>query len=182
LDKGFLASLGTFDIVYSWGVLHHTGSMWDAVTRSAELVGPGGLYYIALYNKILNRNGGQSWIHDFWLAVKRLYNSRPLVGRFVLEPAAMAAYVGMVVLKGENPITHIAQYRSHRGMSWRTDATDWVGGYPYEFATVEEVFTFVRERFPDFMLDNLKVTSGRGLNWYLFRRAFDPAAVKVRSL
>jgi hypothetical protein len=55
-------------------------------------------------------------------------------------------------------------------MSWRTDATDWLGGYPYEFATVEEVFRFVRNEFPDFNLINLKVTGGRGLNWYLFQK------------
>jgi 2-polyprenyl-6-hydroxyphenyl methylase/3-demethylubiquinone-9 3-methyltransferase len=170
LDEPFLKSLGTFDIVYSWGVLHHTGRMWDAIAQAACLVNPGGLYYIALYNKILSRNGSTSWIHPFWLKVKRTYNSSPFVGRYVLEPLAMSAYLGMVMARGENPIAHIRNYKSHRGMSWHTDATDWLGGYPYEFATVEEVFTFVRSHFPDFNLENLKVTSGRGLNWFLFRR------------
>ncbi len=56
-------------------------------------------------------------------------------------------------------------------MSWKTDATDWLGGYPYEFATVEEVFKFVKGIFPELNLTNLKVTSGRGLNWYLFERS-----------
>jgi 2-polyprenyl-6-hydroxyphenyl methylase/3-demethylubiquinone-9 3-methyltransferase len=171
LDSGFLTDLGTFDIVYSWGVLHHTGSMWKAIANSAGLVNPGGLYYIALYNKILSRRGSTSWIHPFWLKVKRLYNASPLVGRYVLEPLAMAAYLAMVIARGENPITHVKNYKSHRGMSWRTDATDWLGGYPYEFATVEEVFKFLRSNFPDFGLENIKVTSGRGLNWYLFRRS-----------
>ena len=171
LDGVFLSSLGTFDIVYSWGVLHHTGRMWDAVQSSAELVRPEGHYYIALYNKILGRSGSPSWIHPFWLGVKRLYNAHPTVGVYVLEPLAMAAYLTMVVARLESPVRHIRNYKSYRGMSWRTDATDWLGGYPYEFATVEEVFKFVRARFPEFTLVNLRVTSGRGLNWYLFRRS-----------
>lgn len=170
LDKGFVSGLGTFDLVYSWGVLHHTGKLWDAMRYSAGLVNPGGLYYIAIYNKILARDGGPSWIHSFWLEVKRTYNSWPKLGKYVLEPLAMAAYLAMVVAKLQNPFTHVKNYTSHRGMSWRTDATDWLGGYPYEFATVEEVFKFIKKRFPDFNLVNLKVTSGRGLNWFLFEK------------
>jgi 2-polyprenyl-3-methyl-5-hydroxy-6-metoxy-1,4-benzoquinol methylase len=174
LDDGFVQELGSFDIVYSWGVLHHTGRMWDAIRQSARFVKPGGYYYIALYNKILSRSGSASWIHDFWIKVKKTYNASPTIGTYLLEPLAMAAYIGMVLAKLENPITHIRSYKSHRGMSWKTDATDWLGGYPYEFATVEEVFKFIRSEFPDFNLTNLTVTSGRGLNWYLFERMADP--------
>jgi 2-polyprenyl-3-methyl-5-hydroxy-6-metoxy-1,4-benzoquinol methylase len=170
LDKAFLRSLGTFDIVYAWGVLHHTGKMWEAIANSAELVAAGGLHYIALYNKITARNGSASWIHPFWLTVKQTYNAHPAVGKYVLEPLALGAYVGMVLARFENPVTHIRNYRSNRGMSWRTDATDWLGGYPYEFATVEEVFKFIKGKFPDFNLVNIKTTSGRGLNWFLFQR------------
>jgi SAM-dependent methyltransferase len=169
LDRHFLQGIGKFDVVYSWGVLHHTGQMWEAIKNSCEIVDEGGSYYIALYNKILARDGSQSWIHDFWLKVKRLYNRRPVVGRCVLEPLALGAYLGMLMAKGKNPITHISEYKAHRGMSWRRDATDWLGGYPYEFATVEEVFKFITGAFPDFTLVNLRVTSGRGLNWYLFK-------------
>ena len=82
----------------------------------------------------------------------------------------MSAYLAMVTARGENPIKHVKNYKSNRGMSWRADATDWLGGYPYEVATVEEVFKFVTTHCPDFNLVNLKVTSGRGLNWYLFHR------------
>ena len=145
--------------------------MWHAIERTAGLVNPGGYYYIALYNKILARNGSASWVHPFWLRIKTLYNTYPSLGSYVLEPLAMAAYLAIVVARGENPLTHIRNYKSHRGMSWRTDATDWLGGYPYEFATVEEVFKFVRDKFADFNLANIKVTSGRGLNWYLFQRS-----------
>jgi 2-polyprenyl-3-methyl-5-hydroxy-6-metoxy-1,4-benzoquinol methylase len=171
LDNEFLQRLGTFDIVYSWGVLHHTGRMWEAVANSARMVNPHGYYYIALYNKILSRNGSTSWIHPFWLKVKRIYNSHPVLAAYVLEPLAMAAYLAIVMARFENPLTHLKNYKSHRGMSWKTDAVDWLGGYPYEFATVEEVFKFVKAGFPDFNLTNIKVTSGRGLNWYLFQRS-----------
>jgi SAM-dependent methyltransferase len=170
LDQQFLTRMGAFDIVYSWGVLHHTGKMWDAIENSLSLVNPGGLYYIALYNRILARDGSTAWIHSFWTTIKRIYNSYPFIGRYVLEPPAMAAYLAIVMVRGQNPVTHVKNYKSHRGMSWRTDATDWLGGYPYEYASVEEVFRFVREKRPDFNLVNLKVTSGRGLNWYLFAR------------
>jgi 2-polyprenyl-6-hydroxyphenyl methylase/3-demethylubiquinone-9 3-methyltransferase len=134
-------------------------------------VNPGGYLYLALYNKITGRNGSASWIHSFWLGVKKFYNAYPVVGVYVLEPLAMSAYLAMVLAKGENPIAHLRNYRSNRGMSWATDARDWLGGYPYEFATVEEVFTFVKKEFPDFNLVNLKTTSGRGLNWFLFQRS-----------
>lgn len=171
LDNDFVKGSGSFDIVYSWGVLHHTGRMWDALRQSARLVKPGGYYYIALYNKILSRSGSASWIHDFWIKVKQTYNSSPKIGTYILEPLAMSAYIGIILAKLENPVTHIKNYKSHRGMSWKTDATDWLGGYPYEFATVEEVFKFIRSEFPDFNLTNLTVTSGRGLNWYLFQKS-----------
>ncbi|MFH0822779.1 MAG: class I SAM-dependent methyltransferase [Pseudomonadota bacterium] len=170
LDPGLVERLGSFDIVYSWGVLHHTGRMWDALRASATLVKPGGYLYIALYNKLLSRSGGASWIHRFWTKIKLAYNAHPRLGTFVLEPLAMSAYMAMVIARGENPVSHLRSYKSHRGMSWRTDAVDWLGGYPYEYATVEEVFKFVTDLPQSFELRNIKVTSGRGLNWYLFQR------------
>lgn len=170
LDEELVSRLGQFDIVYAWGVLHHTGKMWEAIEKSIGLVKPDGYYYVALYNKILSRSGGAAWIHTFWTGVKKYYNKHPLVGSYLLEPLAMTAYLAMVTARGENPVTHVKNYKSNRGMSWKTDATDWLGGYPYEFATVEEVFKFVRARCPDFNLINLRVNSGRGLNWYLFHR------------
>ena len=169
LDNELILQLDRFDIVYSWGVLHHTGKMWEAMENSVKLVNQGGYLYLAIYNKILSRSDKSSWIHSFWLSVKKIYNSHPMIAKSVLLPLAMSAYLAMVIARGENPISHVRNYKSHRGMSWSTDATDWLGGYPYEFASVEEVFKFIRERYPKFTLVNLKVTSGRGLNWYLFK-------------
>jgi 2-polyprenyl-6-hydroxyphenyl methylase/3-demethylubiquinone-9 3-methyltransferase len=168
LDRTFLGSLGTFDIVYAWGVLHHTGKMWEAIGNSAELVAAEGLYYIALYNKIVARDGGPSWIHPFWLTVKRTYNGHPAVGKYLLEPLALGAYLGMVLARLENPVTHIRNYRSNRGMSWRTDATDWLGGYPFEVAAPEAVSRFFRNR--GLVLDRVKTAGGQlGCNEFVFR-------------
>src|SRR5918999_2633794 len=50
LDAAYMESLGTFDVVYSWGVLHHTGRMWDAIDLAAQRVADGGLFFIAIYN------------------------------------------------------------------------------------------------------------------------------------
>jgi 2-polyprenyl-6-hydroxyphenyl methylase/3-demethylubiquinone-9 3-methyltransferase len=68
LDDGYLASLGQWDIVYSWGVLHHTGDMWTAIDRVSRLVRPGGTLFIAIYND-------QGPISKVWTRVKRLYNA-----------------------------------------------------------------------------------------------------------
>src|SRR5918994_336835 len=50
LDTQYLQGLGKWDIVYSWGVLHHTGDMWQALRNVAPLVQPGGQLFISIYN------------------------------------------------------------------------------------------------------------------------------------
>jgi 2-polyprenyl-6-hydroxyphenyl methylase/3-demethylubiquinone-9 3-methyltransferase len=55
-------------------------------------------------------------------------------------------------------------------MDWITNIRDWLGGYPYEFATVEEVFKFMKINFPDFKLANIKTTNTVDANWFLFKR------------
>ena len=70
LDDGFLERLGEFDVVYSWGVLHHTGDMWRALAQRRPLVAPGGLLFVAIYND----QGRRSRV---WQRIKRRYNLLP---------------------------------------------------------------------------------------------------------
>jgi 2-polyprenyl-3-methyl-5-hydroxy-6-metoxy-1,4-benzoquinol methylase len=165
LDDQFISKLGTFDIVYSWGVLHHTGKMWDAIKESAKLVNQDGYYYIAIYNKAGGMLGSNSW-----LRIKKLYNQHPWIGKHVLENGYILTYFVLDLVKLKNPLKKMKTFKQKRGMTWRTDITDWVGGYPYEFATVEEIFTFLKLHFPEFELINIKTTNELGNNWFLFKR------------
>ena len=62
LDPAFMASLPEVAILYSWGVLHHTGRMWDAIDAAAAKVAPGGRFAISIYNRV-ERKPDLSLIH-----------------------------------------------------------------------------------------------------------------------
>ena len=168
LDGDFMNRLGLFDVVYSWGVLHHTGDMWRAIDQAAARVRPGGQMFIAIYND----QGVQS---VWWTRVKRTYNVLPtpirqlyLLGfAAALEVAAAAAAFGR--LEPARFVRRWTQYHTLRGMSRWHDTVDWVGGYPFEVARPEEVFEFCRER--GFRLRKLKTCGGRmGCNEFIFDR------------
>jgi SAM-dependent methyltransferase len=172
LDEAFLRGLGTFDIVYSWGVLHHTGAMWRAMENVAPLVGEGGKLFISIYND-------QGPASRRWAFVKRVYcKSGPAVRWGVLG--------GVVALWGSRALARrvfrlrrgVATPREQgaartRGMSRYYDLKDWVGGYPFEVATPEAVFDFYRER--GFALLRIMTDGGgHGCNQYVFQKI--PAA------
>lgn len=162
LDQTFMSGLGKFDVVYSWGVLHHTGDMWTAINHAVAAVAPGGLLYIAIYNDMPS----SAW----WVKIKWLYNHSPRLIRWLMEVAFMAVLLlaNLIVLR-KNPITVIKKYQSNRGMSWRRDMTDWVGGYPYEYAGVGEIFQYMKQHFPNFSLVNVKSVNNLGCNEFLFQ-------------
>lgn len=165
LDTEYLNSLGQFNIVYSWGVLHHTGSMYEAIRNTAKLVAPGGYYYIALYNNVEGRFGSR-----FWLAVKRRYNKGSRVTKLCIEWLYTLVYFIMApMLRGKNPFRMMREYGKERGMHYRRDVADWVGGYPYEYATPEQIFQFMKKEYPGFLLQNLKTVGSIGNNSFLFR-------------
>ncbi|MBU0898225.1 MAG: class I SAM-dependent methyltransferase [Nanoarchaeota archaeon] len=166
LDDNTVKKLGKFDIVYSWGVLHHTGNMLDAIKNSAKCVKVGGYYYIAIYNKVGGLKG--SYI---WLKIKKFYNASPKLVKYMIETAYIAAYMIAYSFKLKNPVSHVRNYhKTKRGMNFRTDVIDWLGGYPYEFATVEEMRNIMKDYFPYFELLNVKRVKGLGNNWFLFRK------------
>lgn len=165
LDKPFLDTLGKFDIVYSWGVLHHTGKMWEAISNASKMVSEHGVLFISIYNKAERLLGT-----NYWIRVKRLYNKSPKVIKWLLETMQMTESVIYYLIHLKNPIKEIKNYKSLRGMNWRRDITDWVGGYPYEAATVEEIFVFFKKEFPSFQLQNIKTTNDLSTNEFVFKR------------
>lgn len=162
LDAGYLSSLGQFDIVYSWGVLHHTGAMWSALENVARLVKPGGTLCIAIYND-------QGWRSSVWRAVKRVYNALPARLRFlVLWPALIRLWGPTVVrdlLRGR-PMRTWMTYAEERGMSPLVDVRDWVGGYPFEVASAQAIVDFFRSR--ELTLVRAIPRSGIGCNEFVF--------------
>ncbi len=165
LDAEYLGRLGLFDVVYSWGVLHHTGSMWNALANVAPLVKPDGLLFVAIYNDQGTRSRR-------WTAVKRLYNKTPRGFRWaVLWPTLLVAW-GPRMLKDLlllRPFRQWREYGRDRGMSAWRDHVDWVGGYPFEVARPEQIFQFYRER--GFEMTNLETAGGTvGCNQFVFRR------------
>jgi 2-polyprenyl-3-methyl-5-hydroxy-6-metoxy-1,4-benzoquinol methylase len=166
LDEGRLKKLGTYDVVYSWGVLHHTGKMWQAMASVCSLVKPGGRLFIAIYND-------EGEISRIWRQVKILYN-RNGVARVTIFTTFFVwqLFRGLVVdlfVRHQNPLTRYGNYKATRGMSFTRDLSDWLGGYPYEVAKPEQVFEFFRSR--GFELIKMK-TVGRGLgnNEFVFAR------------
>lgn len=169
LDKNFILPLGRFDLVYSWGVLHHTGRMYEAIENALSLVGKGGLLYIAIYNKADSFGvypDGRFGTSDFWKKAKKIYAHSHYFIQRAVDYAAMAFLITAYILTLKNPVKKIKGHKELRGMSWKVDIRDWLGGWPYEYACVEEIFKFVKKY--GFLLENLKANNGLKNNEFLF--------------
>jgi 2-polyprenyl-3-methyl-5-hydroxy-6-metoxy-1,4-benzoquinol methylase len=170
LDREYLARLGPFDVVYSWGVLHHTGAMWQALENIVPLVASGGLLFISVYND----QGSWSRV---WRVLKRTYNVLPPLARkpyafLVLAPRELRCLT--VHLLNGRPWDYFANILNYsnsslRGMSYWHDLLDWIGGYPFEVAKPEQVFCMYRDR--GFVLKQLRTYAGSiGCNEFVFTR------------
>ena len=166
LDGEFMKSLRQYDVVYSWGVLHHTGDLWTAMENAQQRVAPGGKLFIALYND----TGSQS---TRWHWIKQTYNGLPGVlqapfAAVVWLPTELKLLASSIVtLKPKRYLDSWTQYDRNRGMNKWRDIIDWVGGYPYEVSTPDEVFAFGRER--GFSLTKLKCGRvGLGCSEFVF--------------
>jgi SAM-dependent methyltransferase len=162
LDERYLATLGQYDVVYSWGVLHHTGNMWAAIANAGRLVRAGGTFVIGIYNYRGGRLGTATWAK-----LKRWYCKAPRWQAAAWEYTYMTWKVAYAVAVGRNPARMIREPRVLRGMSWRRDVTDWLGGYPYEAATPGEIVEFVRGKFR-FVLVRQNINCGTGVSEFVF--------------
>ena len=167
LDSDFLGRLGRFDIVYTWGVLHHTGKMWVAIDKCLNLVNDDGIFFIAIYND-------QGIKSHFWWIVKWIYNKLP---RFLRKPFAYTS--GFLVqllmllkytlkLKPMVVLGPIFDYKQSRGMSMLSDIVDWYGGFPYEFSTYEYLLEYIQSK--GFALQKGKEASSLGCHELIFKK------------
>lgn len=163
LDEAYIGGLGTFDIVYSWGVLHHTGDMWRAIGAAATLTKPGGSLFISIYND-------QGMASRVWWRVKRRYvRGGPLTKKGLV-------LAGKTYFRTRHAVANMAKRAfgepvpggaRGRGMSAGHDLVDWIGGFPFEVATPEQIFRFLHER--GFQLRFLKTCKGGlGCNEFVF--------------
>ena len=164
LDAGFLESLGQFDVVYSWGVLHHTGRMWDALALVFGNVSKNGKLFISIYND----QGVKSRV---WRRIKRIYCSGA-AGKAAVSSVFIPLFVvtglGQDLAARRNPVTRYREYSKKRGMSIYHDWLDWLGGYPFEVATPDAITEFYTAR--GFRLFKRVETTSLGTNQFVFQR------------
>jgi 2-polyprenyl-3-methyl-5-hydroxy-6-metoxy-1,4-benzoquinol methylase len=169
LDAQYLGGLGYFDVVYSWGVLHHTGAMWKALENAGQAVAPGGRLFIAIYND-------QGKISDRWRAVKRTYNRLPEGARFLVTIPVVIHQYWRRTVKDFLRLRPFESWRNEgkeRGMTAWRDLIDWVGGYPFEVAKPEAILDFYVRR--GFILKRLITCGGSlGCNEFVFYRTALP--------
>ena len=128
---------GTFDVVYSWGVLHHTGDMWRAIRTAASLVKPQGYFAIAIYRR--------TPLCGFWRWEKTVYSKAPKWLQALIRAVYKSALAVREVRHGRTLSKYVREYHSSRGMDCAHDIHDWLGGYPYESASAGSIRSFLDE-------------------------------------
>lgn len=167
LDEDFMGALGTYDVVYSWGVLHHTGRMWDALELACRRVAPSGRLYVALYTD-------QGRASKYWRIVKRVYNALPAGARPVVVGLVLARWLPALALgdlaNRRHPLERYRHYSTaSRGMHVWRDWVDWLGGFPFEVARSGDVFRFLRDR--GFEILDMRTSPSWGCDEYIARKS-----------
>ncbi|MBS0373476.1 MAG: class I SAM-dependent methyltransferase [Proteobacteria bacterium] len=158
-----------FDCVYSWGVLHHTGDMYRAIRAAARQVRPGGSFVFALYRKTL--------LCGFWKVEKRWYARATQRSQRMASALYVTAVRIGLLLRGRSFSRYVREYSlRNRGMEYRHDVHDWLGGWPYESISPRQVnrlmlsLGFAEEK--SFARSGVTVGfSGSGCDEYRFRRS-----------
>ena len=105
-----------FDIVYSWGVLHHTGNMWEAIKRTRGFCNAHGILHLALYISGFKYSQHLEMKHYF---------------KFLDRDQKINALFNYLS-GGKQEISRDIFRFDDRGMNVFHDALDWLGGLPYE--------------------------------------------------
>jgi 2-polyprenyl-3-methyl-5-hydroxy-6-metoxy-1,4-benzoquinol methylase len=146
----------SFDVVYSWGVLHHTGDMWQAISNAAKFVKDEGVFVLAIYK--------ETPLCPFWKKEKSFYTKAPKAIKKICDLFYAASYILGLLVTHRNPFTYIREYEQMRGMRFMTDVRDWLGGYPYESASPDQIKTYLENLgFQQEYAFNTRTTSAGGL-------------------
>jgi len=145
-----------FDIVHSWGVLHHTGKMWKSIDICSDLVNNNGELIISIYNK--------HWSSASWKLIKWFYNISPQFIRwFMIKIFYLIIMIAKFLVTMQNPL------KKERGMNFYYDIIDWIGGYPYEYATLDEITDYICKK-GYVLISKKKAQVPTGCNEFIFRR------------
>lgn len=164
LDSEYMSSIGRFDLVYSWGVLHHTGDLWSAIKHAASVVGDKGFFYIALYSADVFKDPPP----EYWVEIKKKYiNSSKTQQYFMILWYIWKFHMKYNPIRLPSIILQAVKYKHSRGMNYITDIKDWLGGWPIEFSHDEDVIKVLDE---DLGFDLVKIKQGEANTEYLFRK------------
>jgi 2-polyprenyl-6-hydroxyphenyl methylase/3-demethylubiquinone-9 3-methyltransferase len=165
------AETGSFDVVYSWGVLHHTGALHDATRVALRCLAPGGLAVLAVYRK--------TPFCGFWAAEKRWYAGASAGAQRFARGCYITLMAVAMAIRGRSPSRYIRDYpANNRGMDYHRDVHDWMGGYPYESITPAEMTALMAG---EGLVEVRSFTRapgtglfGSGNDEYVFQRAGEP--------
>lgn len=145
-----------YHIVHSWGVLHHTGEMWKAIDHASNLVEDNGFFILAIYNR--------HWSSKAWLGIKAFYNAVPSFLQKIMNYLFFPIiFLAKFAVTGRNPM------KKERGMNFFYDIVDWVGGYPYEYASRKEIDDYLKPKGFE-CVKFIEPSAPTGCNQFVFRK------------
>jgi len=160
LDTSKIKKLGKFDFIYSWGVLHHTGDMNKAFDNLFLLAKKKSYIYVSIYNKYLTSNT--------WKIIKYFYASSNNFIKKIMEKIYITIYYIGLNLNKYSIKEYKKSFVLKRGMSFRHDIIDWLGGYPYEYLSFEDLSAIFFKK--GYSILSFKKSNGVGCNEIFVKR------------